>query len=214
MIKILVADDHKVFREGIISLLQDIPEMIVVAEAGNAEEVISQARLHQPNLVLMDITMGSSTGIEATRILKEEFPATRVLVLSMHDEYSYISGVLEAGASGYILKDAGKSELVSAILAVAAGNTFFSQRVSSNLLQKLLPQEKGKTEKKGVPLTKREIEILQFISEGFSNAEIAGKLFISARTVDTHRRNLLEKTGVKNTAGLVRYAIKNGIVEA
>ncbi len=213
-VKILVADDHKVFREGIISLLQHIPELCVVAEAGSAEEAISETKKHQPNLVLMDITMGDSNGIEATEILKNNFPGLNVLVLTMHDEYSYISKVLKAGASGYILKDAGKDELISAIRAVASGNTFFSQRVSSSILRNLLPNEKIKQEKKGVALTKREIEILKLITEEYSNTQIAAKLFISARTVDTHRRNLLEKIGVKNTAGLVKYAIKHGIVEA
>ena len=213
-VKILVADDHKVFREGIISLLQHIPELCVVAEAGSAEEAISETKKHQPNLVLMDITMGDSNGIEATAILKNNFPGLNVLVLTMHDEYSYISKVLKAGASGYILKDAGKDELISAIRAVASGNTFFSQRVSSSILRNLLPNEKIKQEKKGVALTKREIEILKLITEEYSNTQIAAKLFISARTVDTHRRNLLEKIGVKNTAGLVKYAIKHGIVEA
>ena len=213
-VKILVADDHKVFREGIISLLQHIPELCVVAEAGSAEEAISETEKHQPNLVLMDITMGDSNGIEATEILKNNFPGLNVLVLTMHDEYSYISKVLKAGASGYILKDAGKDELISAIRAVASGNTFFSQRVSSSILRNLLPNEKIKQEKKGVALTKREIEILKLITEEYSNTQIAAKLFISARTVDTHRRNLLEKIGVKNTAGLVKYAIKHGIVEA
>lgn len=213
-VKILVADDHKVFREGIISLLQHIPELCVVAEAGTAEEAISETEKHHPNLVLMDITMGDSNGIEATEILKNNFPGLNVLVLTMHDEYSYISKVLKAGASGYILKDAGKDELISAIRAVASGNTFFSQRVSSSILRNLLPNEKIKQEKKGVALTKREIEILKLITEEYSNTQIAAKLFISARTVDTHRRNLLEKIGVKNTAGLVKYAIKHGIVEA
>ena len=213
-VKILVADDHKVFREGIISLLQHIPELCVVAEAGSAEEAISETKKHQPNLVLMDIPMGDSNGIEATEILKNNFPGLNVLVLTMHDEYSYISKVLKAGASGYILKDAGKDELISAIRAVASGNTFFSQRVSSSILRNLLPNEKIKQEKKGVALTKREIEILKLITEEYSNTQIAAKLFISARTVDTHRRNLLEKIGVKNTAGLVKYAIKHGIVEA
>ncbi|MCB9283072.1 MAG: response regulator transcription factor [Lewinellaceae bacterium] len=212
MITVFIADDHKIFRDGIISLLENEEDIRVVGEAGSEEELNTRVARLQPDLILMDISMGSTNGIDATESILKRFPKIKVLALSMHSESSYILKMLEAGASGYLLKDAGSREMVAAIRSVASGNTYFSQQVSQTLLHHLSGGKKIKEKIAGVPLTKREIEVLQLIAEEFSNAEIAERLFISIRTVDTHRRNLLEKLGVKNTAGLVKNAIRLGLI--
>ncbi|MCB0588060.1 MAG: response regulator transcription factor [Phaeodactylibacter sp.] len=213
MIEIMIADDHRVFREGIVSILENTGEIRVIAQAQDGKQVMEKLRQIKPELILMDISMGEAGGIETTRLVKEQYPEIKVLVLSMHSESSYIVKMLEAGASGYLLKDAGSSELINAIKAVAEGHTYFSSQVSATLVDQLVKGKKPAERKEGVQLTKREIEVLRLIAEEYSNSEIAEKLFISIRTVDTHRRNLLEKLGLKNTAGLVKYAIKHGIVE-
>ena len=208
----MIADDHRVFREGIVSILENTGEIRVIAQAQDGKEVMEKLRKARPELILMDISMGEAGGIETTRLVKEQYPEIKVLVLSMHSESSYIVRMLEAGASGYLLKDAGSAELINAIKAVAQGHTYFSSQVSATLVDQLVKGKKPPERKAGVPLTRREIEVLRLIAEEYSNPEIADKLFISIRTVDTHRRNLLEKLGVKNTAGLVKYAIKHGLV--
>lgn len=213
MIEIMIADDHRVFREGIVSILENTGEIKVIAQAQDGKEVMEKLRRAQPELILMDISMGEAGGIETTRLVKEQYPDIKVLVLSMHSESSYIVKMLEAGASGYLLKDAGSAELINAIKAVAEGHTYFSSQVSATLVDQLVKGKKAPERKAGVTLTRRELEVLRLIAEEYSNPEIADKLFISIRTVDTHRRNLLEKLGVKNTAGLVKYAIKHGLVE-
>ena len=213
MIKVLIADDHKVFREGIISILEDVEDISVSAEANDGREVLEKLKSQQPEVILMDITMGDTNGIETTRLVLKDYPGIKVLVLSMHAERAYIVKMLEAGASGYLLKDAGKEEMIRAIRTVAQGNTYFSQQVSSAIVEHLRDPGKMKEEKKNIPLTNRELEVLKLIVEEYSNPEIAEQLYISIRTVDTHRRNLLEKLGVKNTAGLVKYALKHGLVE-
>ena len=162
----------------------------------------------------MDIDMGETNGIDATIEVKKNYPDVNILALSMHGEHNYILKMLEAGATGYILKNAGKEEMLTAIISVASGNSYFSREVSSRLIEYLnKPQVNIKNTDKDIPLTNREIEILKLIAQEYSNSEIAEELFISVRTVDTHRRNLIEKLGVKNTAGLVRFAIRKGLVE-
>jgi DNA-binding NarL/FixJ family response regulator len=213
MIQILIADDHKVFRDGIISILEDVEGIKVVGEAGDGREVMRLIPEALPDLILMDITMGDTNGIQTTRLVKEKYPGIKVLVLSMHSESAYIVKMLEAGASGYLLKDAGSTEMINAIKTVASGDTYYSSQVSSILVQHFTKGTRPKQSVEGIPLTGREIEVLRLIAEEYSNPEIAEKLFISPRTVDTHRRNLLEKLGVKNTAGLVKYAMKHGLIE-
>ena len=213
MIEIMIADDHRVFREGIVSILENTGAIKVIAQAQDGKQVMEQLHQVQPKLILMDISMGEAGGIETTKLVRENYPDIKVLVLSMHSESSYIVKMLEAGASGYLLKDAGSAELINAIKAVAEGHTYFSSQVSATLVDQLVKGKKPTERKAGVTLTKREIEVLRLIAEEYSNPEIAEKLFISIRTVDTHRRNLLEKLDVKNTAGLVKYAIKQGLVK-
>lgn len=160
-------------------------------------------------MVLMDINMPVS-GIDTTRFLQEHYPSVKVLALTMHDEAEYIRNILEAGASGYILKKTDKQELIIAIRTIAGGGTYLSSEVSDILVRRMA--QKPVRDPQETPLTKRETEILVLIANQLTNHEIAEKLFVSARTVDTHRRNLLQKLGVKNTAGLVRYAMEKKLV--
>ena len=213
-IKIIIVDDHKMFRDGIRALLEKEKNMEVVADAKDATELISILKNITPDIILMDIDMGETNGIDATVEVKKNYPEINILTLSMHGEHNYILKMLEAGATGYILKNAGKEEMLTAIISVASGDSYFSREVSSRLIEYLnKPQVNIKNTNKDIPLTNREIEILKLIAQEYSNAEIAEELFISIRTVDTHRRNLIEKLGVKNTAGLVRFAIRKGLVE-
>ncbi len=213
MINVMIADDHKVFRDGVVSILEGIDDIQITQEAADGQEVLTKLESDQPNVILMDITMGDTSGIDITKVIKQKYPSIKVLILSMHSESSYIVNALDAGASGYLLKDAGSSEMINAIRTVQAGDTYYSQQVSNILVQHITQGTQPKSSKSGIPLTPRETEILTLICEEYSNPEIAEKLFISVRTVDTHRRNLLEKLNVKNTAGMVKYAIKHGIVE-
>lgn len=213
-IKILIADDHKIFREGLAELLGKEKNMKVVAGVGNGAEVQEVMRQQEVDLILMDIDMGETSGVEITAEIKKQYPEVKILTLSMHGEKNYILKMLEAGANGYILKNAGKEEMVNAIQTAAEGNTYFSSQVSAKLLEHLSnPGGTSKKKQEDTPLTDREVEVLILIAEEYSNPEIAEKLFISVRTVDTHRRNLLDKLGVKNTAGLVKYAIQKGLLD-
>jgi len=212
-ISIYIVDDHKVFRDGVASLVKYEEDMEVVGSAGTVQAFMSEIESINPDVILMDISIGEDDGTIATKWIKEINPETKVLILSMHHEDKYIQKVLEAGANGYLLKDAGTKEMMQAIRSIATGNSFYSQKISDAMVQQLI---RGNEPPKKLPnkkLTPRELEILKLIAEEKSNQEIANSLFISIRTVDTHRRNLLEKLQVKNTAGLVRYAIQQGIVE-
>lgn len=213
-IRLVIADDHKMFREGLSELLSKEKDIVVVGEAGGSAELMEVLARQVTDVILMDITMGADNGIVLTKEVKESKPGVKVLALSMHDDKSYIVKMLEVGASGYILKNAGKEEMLNAIHTVANGNTYFSSQVSAKLLEHLTnPQAAQKKKPQGIPLTDREIEVLKLIADEYSNPEIAAKLFISIRTVDTHRRNLLDKLGAKNTAGLVKYAIQKGLLD-
>jgi DNA-binding NarL/FixJ family response regulator len=197
-------------------MLEREKDIQVVAEAESAEEIFKLMTTASVDVILMDIDLGDMNGIEATSQMKEKYPNVHILGLTMHEEPDYIVKMLEAGASGYLLKNAGREELLAAIHAVAKGDSYFSQKVSSTLLHLVTSRKSGSTpESKSTtetPLSEREIEVLRLIAQEFSNGEIADKLFISIRTVDTHRRNLLEKLQVKNTVGLVKYAIEKGII--
>jgi DNA-binding NarL/FixJ family response regulator len=215
-IKVVIADDHKIIRVGLRGLLEREKDIAVVGEAENAEDIEKLLADQPADVILMDIDLGEVDGIVATKRVKELFPSLQVLGLTMHEEPDYIIKMLEAGASGYLLKNAGREELLTAIHTVAKGDSYFSQKVSATLLQAVTRQKMASPEVKKTqiqtPLSEREIEVLKLIAQEYSNGEIAEKLFISIRTVDTHRRNLLEKLQVKNTVGLVKYAISKGLI--
>ena len=214
-IKVLIADDHKIIRVGLRGLIELSKDIEVAAEAETGDEVKELVKRTPVDVVLMDIDMGHTSGIETTRFLKSTSPEINVLGLTMHEEQGYIVEMLEAGASGYLLKNTGLEELLTAIRTAARGDSYFSHQVSATLLQAITRQRGASPAPKnsgGVPLTDREVEVLRLIAQEHSNGEIAEKLFISVRTVDTHRRNLLDKLQAKNTAGLVKYAIEQGVI--
>jgi two-component system response regulator DegU len=216
MIKILIVDDHRIIRDGLRSLLSEEKEIEIVGEASNGEEALLKNRELSPDLIIADITMPEMNGIEMTREICKEDSKTKVLIVSMHDNEDYINQALEVGASGFLLKDSSKDELIKAIKAVESGETYCSGEVSKILLNKFLMSSKSKKLKveaeEKLELTKREKEILKLISDGLSNKEIANKLFVSTRTIDTHRYNLMQKLGVKNGAELVRLAFKLNLI--
>ncbi len=212
-IKILITDDHQIIIDGLKSLLSDEKDLQVIGEASNGKEAIEFLKLLKADVVLMDIDMPVLNGIEATKKIKSEFDDVRVIILTMHNESGLIKTLVAAGADGYILKNSDQSELLEAIRKVASGNQYFSSDVTLSLLNKNSSQLKQfQTDSKIAELTSREIEILKMIAEGNSNKEIGEILFISHRTVDTHRTNLMKKLDVNNIAGLIRYAIQQGFV--
>jgi len=214
-IKVLLADDHKIIRIGLRGILEREDDMEVVGEAESGADVLDMLGKTVTDVVLMDIDMGRTTGTETTQKVRAMFPDVKVLALTMHEEAEYIIYMLEAGASGYLLKNVGRDELLAAIRTVVQGNSYFSHTVSATLLRAITDLKSKPAVAKqtaGTPLSDREIEVLKLIAQEHSNGEIAEKLFISIRTVDTHRRNILEKLQVKNTAGLVKYAIEKALI--
>jgi len=210
-IKVLLADDHQIIVDGLKSLLQNTADILVAGEANNGREVLRLLGILKIDVILMDIDMPVMNGIEALKEIKRTFSALKVIILSMHQEAGMIKSLMAIGADGYILKSTSQDELIGAIRKVAAGQPYFSPEVTLSLLntpQNNLQSSKQQTEM----LTDREEEILKLIAEGFSNKEIGNKLFISHRTVDTHRTNLMKKLNANNIAGLISYAIKNGMV--
>ncbi|HJY64358.1 MAG TPA: response regulator transcription factor [Ignavibacteria bacterium] len=213
--KILIVDDHEVVRDGLRNILLSLENISIAGEAGNGEDAIKLYGSVKPDLVIMDISMPGMNGIEATRIIKEKDPDAKILILTMHDNQEYLNQIIRSGAKGFILKNTDKEELLEAVKTVASGENFFSKDISKLIIDNYIRSAK-ETEKndgfKEVPLTKREIEILKLIASGYSNQEIANILYISYNTVDTHRKNIMHKLSIKNTAGLVRYAIEKGLI--
>jgi DNA-binding NarL/FixJ family response regulator len=209
-IRIALADDHQLFRNGLKILLGSFSEFEVVAEASNGNELLRAMETSPSDIVLMDISMPEMDGVEATGILSRQLPGTRVIALSMYGEEEYYYRMIDAGAKGFILKDSDITDVHDAIIAVYKGGNYFSQELLYHVINRIKNREQ---EVKSSSLSKREKEILLKICEGLSNHEIADSLFISKRTVDKHRANLLAKTGSKNTASLILYAIKNRLIE-
>jgi DNA-binding NarL/FixJ family response regulator len=209
-IRIALADDHQLFRNGLKILLGSFNEFEVVAEASNGKELLKALETCPSDIVLMDISMPEMDGVEATGVLSRQMPATRVIALSMYGEEEYYYRMVDAGAKGFVLKDSDITDVHDAIIAVHKGGNYFSQELLYHVINRIKNREQ---EVKSSSLSKREKEILLKICEGLSNHEIADSLFISKRTVDKHRANLLSKTGSKNTASLILYAIKNRLIE-
>jgi len=215
-IRILIADDHSIVRQGLRALFQSVPEFSIIGEAANGEELVNLAASLQPDVAIVDISMPELNGIEATRILKENNSGARILILTIHEEEEYVSQMIRAGADGYVLKDADKDELFMAVRAVAAGGRFFSPGISKLIIDEFVKQARDPYAARlssSQLLTRRESEILRYIAQGVTNKKIAEKLFLSIRTVNTHRTNLMQKLNIHDTAGLVRYAIQNGMVD-
>ena len=214
--RIIITDDHQLILDGLRSIITGESDLHLLAEANNGQQALALCESLQPDMVMMDIDMPVMNGLEATIQIKKKFPSIRIMVLTMHDEAALIKRIMEVGADGYMLKNADQQELVSAIRKIAAGEKHFSEKV----LQAL---KDGKTDSSQFSLrptdsvllstlTEREVEILRLLAEGLSNKEIGAKIFISHRTVDTHRTNLMKKLDVHNVAGLIRFAIRNGLI--
>jgi two-component system response regulator NreC len=210
--RILIVDDHGVLRAGLRSLLNAEPDLQVVGEAADGRTGLRLAAELSPDLVLMDISMPGMSGIQVTRQLKETLPGTRVLILTLHEDESLLREAIRAGASGYILKQAVEAELISAIRAVGRGDLYIHPAMTRALLKDvspLLASEENPTE----PLSPRELEVLRLVAQGHTNRQVAEKLHLSVRTVESHRANLMNKLGLSSPAQLVRYAIEHGLLE-
>jgi DNA-binding NarL/FixJ family response regulator len=215
-IKVIIAEDHVVLRQGLRLLLEQDDELSVVGEANNGREVLDKLGEAHADVVLMDINMPVLNGYETTEQLRASFPETKVVALSMHSSLPYVQKIMACGAQGYLLKTSRQEEVLTALKLVANGTSY----ISGDLSVKLLEQKANKDAsiethpggEKG--LSKREVEVLGLVAEGYTNAQIADKLFTSKRTIETHRQNILEKTGARNTASLVKYAVENRIIGA
>lgn len=211
MLRILLADDHALVRAGIRSLIEDIPGIEVVAEAGDGLEAVHLTGKLQPDLVLMDVAMRNVNGLEATIQIRKQFSSVKVLILSMYTNEDYVVQALRAGASGYLIKDSAPMELEIAINAVKAGDTYLSPPVSRQVVESYMLRV-GSEASPLDALTPRQREILQLIAEGKSTKEMAYMLKVSIKTIETHRAQIMQRLNVRDIPGLVRYAIKVGLV--
>jgi DNA-binding NarL/FixJ family response regulator len=212
-IRILLADDHTILRSGIRSLLEDEPGLSVIGEAEDGRTAVAMACKLKPDVVIMDIAMPLLNGLEATRQIKMQCPGVKVLILSMHDNEEYIRQVLEAGAMGYILKDAAARELISAIQSVYRGEAVLSPAVTRLVIEDYLRWGGARPQDEIDGLSPREREVLQLIAEGYTNKQIAEILSISIKTVQAHRNNLMQKLDLHDRGELIKYAIQKKIIE-
>jgi DNA-binding NarL/FixJ family response regulator len=213
--KIFIVDDHKIFREGLGFMISTMKGFKVVGEASNGKAFLEMLENLDIDIVLMDISMPGIDGIEATAKAMEIKPDIKVIALTMFCDEEYYYKMIQAGVSGYILKESGKDELAAALNTVITGENYFSQKILHNIILNLNnPKSAGKTSSpQDIKLTRRETEILTLICKGLSNAEISEKIFLSLRTIEGHKSNLFSKTGVKNSISLVMFALKNHLVE-
>ena len=199
-LRIMLVDDHPLVRDGLRARLEAQPHLRVVAEAGAADEALEQARLHRIDLVLMDINMRGVSGIDATARFRQQYPDIAVLILSMHDKLEYVTQAMQAGARGYVLKDAPGKDIVLAIDTVMAGGIYYSAALARQLARPLVQDQQ---------LTLREQEVLHHLAEGESNKQIARALDLSVRTVETHRLNIKRKLGIEGQAELIKFAVQH-----
>ncbi|HLX12919.1 MAG TPA: response regulator transcription factor [Bacteroidota bacterium] len=216
-IRLIFADDHSVVRNGLRSLFKSSKDFSIVGEANDGEAAIAIASERNPDVVILDISMPKLNGIEATKLLKQRFPAMKVLILTIHEDEAYINQMIRAGANGYILKNAEKNEILAAVRTVVNEGSFFGPDVSKMMIDKFIQRARTDKEEK-VPsdqiLTKREIEVLGLISQGLSNRQIADKLSLSLNTINTHRANIMQRLDIHETATLVRYALQHGFADS
>jgi len=212
MTTIIVADDHRIVREGLVKLLESRGDFEVIGEAADGEEAVNLVLEKQPDVVLMDIWMPRLSGIDATRRIGKRGSDAKVLVLSMHESRTYVEEVLRAGAAGYVVKSSASADLLQAIDAVNTGQSYLSPAITQQVVDAIARPDDA-TPSGVAMLTDREREVLQLIAEGLSSKEIAGVLGVSLKTVDSHRSNLMEKLDIHKVSGLVRFAIRAGLVE-
>lgn len=210
VIRLHIVDDHQMMIDGLRALLGDEPAFKIIAESNNGKVALSKIEKERPDVLLTDISMPEMNGLELTKLVKDKFPDVKIIALSMFGERNTISEMLQAGINGYIVKNTGKQELVQAINKVASGGMFFSDEVSAEMM-KAIANPPAKEEI--ISLTPREIEIVKLIAKEYSNLKIADTLFISERTVETHRKNIFRKTNTKSVVGLIKYAIEKKMLD-
>lgn len=208
MIRIVIADDHKIVLDGLISLIEPHENIEIVGEALDGNGVMSILQIKEVDVVVLDINMPEMNGVETTKLIREHYPSLKILILTMYNEIGFIRKIAEAGAHGYILKNKGKEELIYAIESVYNGEPYFGKEVTKTMISSM----KGSDVVGEIKLTKREIDVLKLIADGKKTREIAEILVIAETTVNTHRQNLLAKTGASNSAALSRFAFKHGYI--
>lgn len=211
-IKVLIADDHQLFREGLVNLISSAPDIEVIGEAKDGKEATEKNKELKPDVVLIDIGMPEMNGIEATRILKKQQPNVKIIAVSMHSDRQFVKGILEAGADGYLLKNCTYRQLIDAIQSVVEGKKYLSDDITEMVIQGYLDPAEEVSDNQS-DLSERELEILKLYAEGKSTREISEKLFISVKTVGTHKQHIFEKLGLKSNADMVKYAIKEGLIQ-
>lgn len=215
-IRVVLADDHTLLRQGIRMLLEAQPDVLVIGEATNGREAVEAVRQLLPDVVLMDISMPELSGLEATRIIKKELPQTQIVILTMHETEEYIAQILQAGATGYVLKQAADHDLIEAVRIASRGDTYLYPKIANRLVSDYLKRlEAGAPDEYDAAyesLTQREREVLKFIAEGHTNKEIAEILTLSIKTVENHRYSLMNKLNAHDRGELVRYAIRVGLI--
>jgi len=212
-IRIVIVDDHDIIIDGLKSMLNGHPGYSVVDTAKNGQEAVELCEKIEPDVIIMDISMPVLNGIEATKKIISIIPSVKILALTQHDSNEYILQMFKAGAKGYLLKNSKKTELIEAIDNLVAGSTYFSKKISDVMVESFIHHDERKDEINEVVLTNREKEIIKLIASDKNNNQIADELHISLRTVETHRRNIMQKLEVNSVVALVRYAIKNGLVD-
>lgn len=213
---IMIVDDHPLFREGLKTIVSRDKKYSVCAEAGNGKEGASLAKLHKPDIMLVDISMPDKSGIQMIRELKSALPDTRFVIISMHSEADYIVEAFRAGATGYMIKESASAQLIKGLDTVAAGELFLDNALSQEVVFKLLQQSSGSQNEAVDPystLTPREQEVMRMLAEGMTPKDVALQLFISPKTVENHRTNLMKKLGLKSTVELIRYAARLGLID-
>jgi len=212
MIDILLADDHQIVIDGLKMLLSNEKDIRVLACANNGKEVLKAIEVQRFDIVVLDVEMPEKDGIDTALEISEKYTETKVLMLTMYNDQAFIRRLIEIGVKGYILKNKGKEELVEAIRDIASGKTYFGREVTNALISGIQSSRKKRLQTH-MPLTKREKDVLKLIADGMSTPEISEKLFIAHSTVETHRRNLIDKTGVANSKALIKWAFQNGFAE-
>lgn len=215
IIKIAVADDHRMVREGIVKILAEEPSFEIVAEAGNGKEAIDKCKIHHPDVLLLDLDMPVMNGLDTATHLKKEMPEIKVGILTMHQEKMLIEKMIKLGVDGYLYKSGNPSDLIHGIKKIADGEKFYTSQVTENLVKSdtIFSNSSSENTVLLAQLSDREKEILKLIAQGKNHNEIGEELFISPRTVDSHRNNLLKKLEAKNLAGLIRFALTFGLVD-
>jgi two-component system response regulator NreC len=214
-IRVMIVDDHQLVRDGIKALLEDEGDIIIAGEANNGDEMLVGIKEQQPHIILMDISLPGKSGIDLTKDINKRFPEIKVLILSMYTHEDFVINAIKAGARGYLPKNTTRKELLKAIHCIINGDEYFNEQISQVVMKSLVKSvkdEQGREPGKE-NLTKREIEIIRLFAEGMTNQDIADKLFISVRTVESHKNHIMQKLNLKNSVDLVKYCIRNGIID-